>query len=201
MKKNKTTPAEIKPDWFKTLWVNEKMKYTGQQLRSLFAYMNYGVSGPSLVAFAGPCDVSLDHMKDGEDLRVQAKIASNEMLHFIFEVFDERLITGVFLQRLFASQVKDLLLQKSPIKNLDKKLIRSGDDLFYNDGKLSISIATRTSAGFMVHFAINITNKGTPVKTASLQDLKIDPKDFAKNLLELVKAEMDGIIYATYKVF
>ena len=99
----------LKTDWFKTFWIPKKIKYTGEQLSSLFAYLNYGVLGPSAVAFIGPCDISFANMKDGEDLREKAVIAGHEMLHFIFEIFDERLITGVFLQRLFAAIIKDLL--------------------------------------------------------------------------------------------
>ncbi|MGZ3782751.1 MAG: DUF366 family protein, partial [Pseudobdellovibrionaceae bacterium] len=53
---------------------------------------------------------------------------------------------------------------------------------FYNSTHL-ISIATKSPVSVMVHFAMNITNKGTPVKTLSLQDLKLEPKNVAEDLI------------------
>ncbi len=195
----------LKTDWFKTYWISKKIKYTGEQLSSLFAYLNYGVLGPSAVAFIGPCDISFANMKDGEDLREKAVIAGQEMLHFIFEIFDERLITGVFLQRLFAAIIKDLLEEQIyadgvQTDSMQLRLHRSGDDLYWGPAKLSISIATRSTAGILVHFAVNITNEGTPVETVSLNDFGIDAKSFAKAALAKLQVEMNSIMQATYKV-
>lgn len=195
----------LKTDWFKTFWIPKKIKYTGEQLSSLFAYLNYGVLGPSAVAFIGPCDISFANMKDGEDLREKAVIAGHEMLHFIFEIFDERLITGVFLQRLFAAIIKDLLEEHIyadgvQTDSMQLRLHRSGDDLYWGSAKLSISIATRSAAGVLVHFAVNITNEGTPVETVSLNDFGIDAKSFAKAALAKLQVEMNSIMQATYKV-
>jgi len=195
----------LKTDWFKTFWIPKKIKYTGEQLSCLFAYLNYGVLGPSAVAFIGPCDISFANMKDGEDLREKAVIAGQEMLHFIFEIFDERLITGVFLQRLFAAIIKDLLEEQIyadgvQTDSMQLRLHRSGDDLYWGPAKLSISIATRSTAGILVHFAVNITNEGTPVETVSLNDFGIDAKSFAKAALAKLQVEMNSIMQATYKV-
>jgi hypothetical protein len=195
----------LKTDWFKTFWIPKKIKYTGEQLSSLFAYLNYGVLGPSAVAFIGPCDISFANMKDGEDLREKAVIAGHEMLHFIFEIFDERLITGVFLQRLFAAIIKDLLEEHIYAdgvhsESMQLRLHRSGDDLYWGQAKLSISIATRSAAGVLVHFAVNITNEGTPVETVSLNDFGIEAKSFAKAALAKLQVEMNSIMQATYKV-
>jgi hypothetical protein len=97
----------------KTHFIDKKIKYDGTQLRSLFAYLEYGVLGNSVVSFIGPCDVSFDHMVDGEDLLAQSPICGSEMLHFIAEIFDEKLSTAVSLQRLFASIVKDYIVAKT----------------------------------------------------------------------------------------
>ena len=178
-----------------TKFYDKKLNYDGSQLRPLFNYLDHGLLGDSCVAFIGQCDVSFDHMVDGEDLLEKSQIKSDEMLHFLFEVFDTNLMSGVFLQRLFASIVQNLIYKKT-----GQLLARSGDDLYLNDQKLSISIATRSINSGLVNFAMNVTNAGTPVKTLSLQDLKIEPINFAKELLQLVSAEYVDIKKATYKV-
>lgn len=178
-----------------TKLIDKKLKYDGSQLRPLFNYLEHNLLGDSCVAFVGACDVTFDHMVDGEDLLEKAQIKSDEMLHFLFETFDTQLITGVFLQRLFAEIVQNLIFKKT-----GQLLARSGDDLYLNEQKLSISIATRSTNSVLVHFAMNVTNAGTPVKTLSLQDLKIEPQSFAKDLLKLVSDEYLDIKKATYKV-
>src|SRR5690606_8767219 len=125
----------------KSLWIEKPIKYDGTQLRSLFAYLNFQVLGNSVVGFRGACDVSLDHMVDGEDLLQNAQICGADMLHFIFEVFDEKLITGVLIQRLFAAIVQNKILLKT---NNKFSLTREGDDLYWESKKLSISIATHS---------------------------------------------------------
>jgi hypothetical protein len=182
----------------KTKWINKRINYDGTQLHSLFAYLKHNVLGESVVAFRGSCDVSFKHMVDGEDLIAQAKIQGSDMVHFIFELFDKPLIVGVLLQRLFASIVSAEILTLTRKKGII--LNRSGDDIYFNKGKMSISIATRSPNSIMVHFAVNISNIGTPVETACLNDLGVDPKKFAKNCLEKIQTEYESIIEATHKV-
>ena len=180
-----------------TKLLNRKIDYDGTQLRSLFAYLDHGVLGNSLVAFRGACSISFAHMVDGEDLREQSPICGDDMLHFIAEIFDENLFAGVLFQRLLASLACDLVNEITK----KKRVFREGDDLYSSDGrKLSISIAAKSVQSVMVHFAVNVTNKGTPVKTLSLQDLNIQPKDFAQSLLKRVALEFDSIRAATMKV-
>lgn len=179
----------------KSKWISRKIKYDGTQLRSLYAYLNHGVQGDSVIAFEGPCDVSFEHMVDGEDLLQKASIKGFHMLHFIFEIFDRELVTGVFLQRLFASLVADEVFNKT-----GQKLVRKGDDLYRGQKKFSISIATRSPVSVVVHFAMNVSNKGTPVATLSLDDLNIKPQVLAKTLLDQVSQEYQSILAARVKV-
>jgi len=181
----------------KTLWIKKKINYDGTQLRTLYAYLEHGVLGPSMISFRGACDVSFDHMIDGEDLREQSQICGKDMLHFIVEIFHENLFSGVLLQRMIASLATDLVNEKS--KRI--KIHRSGDDLYSKDKKkLSISIAASSVQSVMVHFAVNITNEGTPVKTVSLKDLGIRPDFFAKELMKRTAHEILSIRQATQKV-
>ena len=181
----------------KSLFLDQKIKYDGTQLRSLFAYLGHGVLGNSIVSFIGPCDVSFDHMVDGEDLLAQSKICGQEMLHFIIEIFDEKLSTGVSLQRLFASIVQAYIHERT---NFKFQLTRDGDDLFWNNKKLSISIATTSPRSVMVHFAVNIVNEGTPVPTCALNDFGLDPIAAAKDLMASFAKEFIGIQEASWKV-
>ena len=86
----------------KSLWLDQEFKYDGTQLHSLFGYLGHRVLGDSIISWVGPCEVSFEHMVDGEDLLAQSRICGSQMLHFIFEIFDQTLISGVFIQRVFA---------------------------------------------------------------------------------------------------
>jgi len=179
----------------KTKWLENEFKYDGLQLKPLVNYLQHGILGDSCVAWVGPCDIPFAHMMDGEDLLQKSQIRGAKMLHFVFEVFDRELVTGVFLQRLFASVLQDIVYEKT-----QTHLSRDGDDLFLKDAKLSISIATRSSTSVLVHFALNVTNEGTPVKTCSLKDLGLDPRSFADEALSRVALEYDSILKASRKV-
>lgn len=206
----------------KTQFIDHEIKYDGSQLRSLYSYLNWGILGDSIISWVGPCDISFDKMIDGEDLLQKATICGNRMLHFIIEVFEKDLFSAVVIQRLMASQIKDLLvahLQSFPPPETSQlirfsqtvqpgqptplldQFVRNGDDLYFDDSKLSISIASRSPVSVMIHFALNINNSGTPVKTCSLEDFGVlDAKSFAMRVMNKVSEEYDEIIKATQKV-
>lgn len=184
----------------KTKFIDKKFIYDGDQLKSLYAYMNYELMGDSIVSWIGPCDISNEKMVDGEDLLLKAEIRSNEMLHFIVEVFNEKLSLGVALQRILASLCIDNLKEFNIKNEMVQKLKRSGDDIFFEDQKLSISVATQSPSSTLVHFALNTTNEGTPVKTCSLADFNINPKNFSLKVMEDFSKEYESIISATQKV-
>jgi hypothetical protein len=179
----------------KTKWIEKSLKYDGTQLRSLFAYSNFELSGDSVVAFRGACDISFDHMVDFEDVLQKSQICGSDMIHFIVEMFDRNLREGVFAQRMLASIIGDYIQEKS-----QKKLRREGDDLYLKDKKLSISIATKSPISTLVHFAVNVSNSGTPVPTCCLEDLGMNPETFVKDILNLFAKEYESIVFATQKV-
>lgn len=180
-------------------FASEKFTYDGSQLRSLYNYYEHDLQGDSVIGFLGPCHVSLDTMVDGEDKKANAQIRSDGMLHFIIEVFHQSLFSAVCLQRLMAdlaiSNIKSL--SQSPMA---KDLVRKGDDIFHQEKKLSISIATSSPISQLIHFALNTTNEGTPVATLSLNDLGVDPKVLGKTLGAAFVAEFEDIHSATTKV-
>lgn len=184
----------------KTLFVSAPSKtlkkYDGSQLRPLFSYEHFGLKGDAMLSWIAPTHVTLTHMVDYEDKIEESKICGDKMLHFMIEFFPANLSTGVMAQRLLASTIKDLIHAKVP----SAKLSRKGDDIYVGNGKLSISIASVSAVSTLIHFAVNITNKGTPVKTASLEDLKIKSDSFAKEVLKAFSSEFEDVIWATQKV-
>lgn len=173
----------------------KKIKYTGKQLTSLWAYRNFGLLGDSIVSFVGPCNIPFNLMADVEDVRGRHKIYSSQMLHFITEHFDCDLEKVVLRQRILASIVKETLEEQ-----IKRRLKRTGDDLYDSGRKLSISVATASPVSTMIHFAVNIETKRTPVKTAGLNDYKVAPKQFALKVMQAYTEEMQGVKQARCKV-
>ncbi len=184
----------------KAKFLSESEIYDGTQLVSLRNYLNHGLLGDSVVAWVGPCNVSLEHMVDGEDLLQKARICGSSMLHFIIEKFDCNLLAAVALQRLLAAIVKDELQKTASHSQLALSLRREGDDLFAGSKKLSISIATQSPVSSLIHFAVNVSNDGTPVETLSLEDLGVRPQQLAEHILSRFCTEVASIIEATHKV-
>lgn len=165
-------------------------------MKSLWIYFNHGLVGNALVSWVGPCLVTNQEMLDGEDLLAGDKICGDKMVHFVMELFDESLVTAVCIQRLLADLVKKKISEMNP----DVILLRDGDDLYFKNKKLSISIAAPSLRSVLIHFAINVTNSGTPVETASLEDFNIDPHDLASLVLNDFSKEWLSIKEASFKV-
>ena len=195
----------------KCLWLSEKYKYDGSQLQPLNNYLKHGVLGDSVVSWAGACELKPQHIIDGEDLRSGAKIAGDSMLHFILELFQYPLSGAVALQRLMGEILMDQIQGSSDWKSTgcepeDLKLTgfelrRTGDDIYQDQKKLNISIATCSGLSSLIHFGVNITNTGTPVSTCCLTDFGItDEKQFALGFMETLKGEFMEMKQAQMKV-
>ena len=181
-----------------TKWIDAVSKYDGKQLCSRFAYMEHGLLGNSIVAWRGPCDVGFESMVDGEDLLQRAKICGSDMVHFIVEVFDQRLLTAVALQRLLTCIVREQLELLNP--KLKGVLAREGDDLYFEKRKLSISVATVSPLSVMIHFAANVSTQGTPVPTVGLEELSVGASAFGQAVISAFRAEFESCVLATQKV-
>lgn len=175
-------------------FVDATIAYDGSPLRAHWILRRFGIVGDAIVAFRGPCDVTDAEMADLEDLG-GVGIRGADMLHFLLERFDEcGLETAVLRQRLLAATVAEELARR------ERPVRRDGDDLWWDDRKLSISIATRSAVSTLVHFALNVTNAGTPVPTAALTELGIEPREFAEGVLARVVAEQASMATARAKV-
>lgn len=174
--------------------IDKKIKYDGSQLKPHFIYKSTNLIGDAAVSFIGPCDIPYTYMVDLEDVLNKDAIYSKNMLHFIFEFFSKSIYFGVLFQNAIISEIQNELLDHNI--NIEKK----GDDLYLKNKKLSISIATVSIVSCLIHVGINIDSKGTPVKTVSLNDLKIDVDIFRKKILNRVDKEYRRIILASSKV-
>jgi uncharacterized protein len=190
-------------------FIDKEIKYDGSQLTSRWAYMNFGVLGDSCVSFVGPCNVSRDHMVDGEDLLAGAEICGDLMLHFIVEQFEPSLPRAVLTQRLFAALALEELnnvcvedQMKVTSGQRVRRLFRDGDDLYLGNAcaKLSISIATVSPVSSLIHFALNIVTAGTPVKTSCLNDLGVEAREFSRRLGARFVSEVRTMALACAKV-
>ena len=177
-------------------FIDEDIKYEGFQLSPHWIYKNFKIQGDATVAFIGECDVKLNEMVDIEDVINNESIYSKLMLSFISEQFNIGLVEGVLRQRLMITTIKEVLEAHGIIVK------RDGDDLFFNDKKLSVSIATKSATSVLIHTGLNIISSGAPVKASGLsEDIGLtDIKKFAHEVLDRYQKELYDIIQATTKV-
>ncbi len=177
-------------------FIEDEITYTGEQLRSNFAYSHFGILGDSIIGFCGGCHITSKEMVDIEDVISGSSIYSESMLHFIIEHFEADIEKAILRQLLLANIVQ------VRINDLKEGCLikRTGSDLYDSDAKLSISVATVTPISSLIHFGINISSQNTPVKTKGLKDYGIDPREFALHILEHYAREHDEINRARCKV-
>ena len=180
----------------KTKLIEQEIKYEGFQLAPHWIYKNFKIQGDAIVAFIGECEVKLTEMVDIEDVINNEPIYSKSMLSFISEQFNVGLVQGVFRQRLMICIIKEALEQRGI------KLTRNGDDLYWNDKKLTVSIATKSATSVLIHTGINIDSEGAPVRACGLtNDLGItDVENLALEIMKKYSEELDDIVLASTKV-
>lgn len=180
----------------KTLFIDKEIKYEGYQLCPHWIYKNFKIQGDATVAFIGECEVKLTEMVDIEDVINNEPIYSKLMLSFISEQFNIGLVEGVFRQRLLICIIKEILEKRG------FKIVRDGDDLFFEGKKLTVSIATKSMTSILIHTGINIESIGAPIKVSGLtSELGIDDiENFAKEVMTKYSQEIDDIIMASTKV-
>lgn len=180
----------------KTHFHPSPLGYDGAQLSSHFCYRRFGIAGDSVLAFIGPVRVQLSEMVDIEDVLARDAIQSDEMLNFIIEVFGLDLFGTVFLQRLFMACVQEEINAK-----LGRYAVRrDGDDLFYDNRKLSVSIATASPVSTLVHAALNTVGTGAPIPVSCLSEMGIDPVSLAASVLNRFSEEFESAQFARVKV-
>lgn len=169
--------------------------YDGSQIRPLWAFTELGVQGDSIVYFQGGMRVGRNEMMDAKDLlhtKTAHPITSDIALHFIVEHFDNpNLRLAYHRQRILVNVAKERIIDAS-----DVHIKRKASDLYFKDGKLSVSVATASASSSKIHLGLNITSSGVPegVKAAGLEDLGIsDIEELASSIAEAYVEEIKGI--------
>jgi hypothetical protein len=176
--------------------LTEEIPYTGRELHSLWAYRNHGLQGDSIVAFIGPCDVPTEALVDEADRAEGAFIRSERMLHFIVEHFEQDLEKAILRQLFLVS-----LTQAEIHRVLGRPALeRRGDDLFVEDKKLSVSIATLSPVSSMIHLGLNVSAEGAPVPAIGLDDLGVPAQDLAQSVIDAYAQAIDKIPLMRSKV-
>ncbi len=177
-------------------------KYTGNQIAPGWAYTEFKLNSPlnknedSIVVMRGSMDVTKDEMVDLEDLKNNEEIKGSDLIHFIIEHYDTNKIEISYLrQRLFTCLIYEALTERGI------KVNRRGDDLFIDNKKLTVSVATSGKNSIKFHFGVNVTSEGTPdyVDAIGLNEIgfnEIEIKNFVcgvcrKYIREIEKIKKD----------
>lgn len=180
----------------KTELVEERIDYSGRELRSHWIMERLGLEGDAIVAFRGACMVAGEDLVDREDFALGHIVAGDDMLHFIVEILGLGLLGITLAQRLLCSIATEAVNSMSKGGHVERR----GDDLYVGRSKLSVSVATVSQISGLIHFGLNVTTKGVPVEAESLTNLGIDPGALADRVLSCFAEEIDSSIRATYKV-
>ena len=173
--------------------VDEIFEYDGSQINPSWAFQEFGIYGSSIVTWIGPVNITPDNLKDFADVGLEIK--SNHMVNFICEFFDQQppnMRIAYLRQRLLVMIFREILTEYGV------QTKREGDDIFVDNGKLSISIASVSLSSAKIHFALNLEYKGTPddVETIGLFDIRVNDKQIFNNdnLLELINKTVSRYI-------
>ena len=158
--------------------VDEIFEYDGSQINPSWAFQESGIYGSSIITWIGPVNITPDNLKDFADVGLEIK--SNYMVNFICEFFDQQptnMRVAYLRQRLLVMIFREILTEYG----ISTK--REGDDIFVENRKLSISIASVSLSSAKIHFALNLEDKGTPddVETIGLFDIKVNGEHVFNN--------------------
>lgn len=177
---------------------DKEIIYTGEQLRSHWIYERFDILGDAIVSFVGEAKVDLQHMVDLQDVKESAPIYSTKMLNIIIEHFGATIEEIILRQRLFICIIQSYLNKRINSGSVERK----GDDLYYNGGKLSVSIATISPVSGLIHVGINIDSKDAPVNASGLlSEMNLNNvNDLALEFIRSYTIEHQEIKKASYKV-
>ncbi len=176
------------------LFIDKEIEYTGKELSPHWIYRNFNLAGDAIVCFKGKVDVRLTEMVDIEDVINNEPIKSDKMANFIIETFNSSLKEMVLRQRLFISIIKETLEDMGVIVK------RKGDDLFYKNRKLSVSIATKSTVSGLIHTGINLVSTGAPIEVSSVCEMGIDEDKLINEILARFCQETGDMDFAAVKV-
>jgi hypothetical protein len=188
----------------RVLQLEQPLLYDGLQLSTAFVDEHAGDAadagpgadaGDVMILFRGGADVPREHLVDLEDAEAGAVIYSRDMAHVIVEHRGLALPEAVWRQRVLVRLAAQWIASRSGVA-----IEVRGNDLYVGAGKLSVSVATRSPRGALMHFAVNIEIEDAPVTAAGLRDLRIRPREFLAAVARLYADELLSVAHAAGKV-
>ena len=171
--------------------------YDGSQLSSQYIANNYDVLGNSILLFRGGMSLSPAEMVDIKDIQRESHLAeilisSDDSLHVIVEEFDiqpPNLEIEYYRLRLLTL----IILEKLNIKGI--KAQRKGTDIYIDEKKLNVAIASVGVTNSKIHFGLNIGNSGFPqhVNAIGLLELGFKENQLKEWIISVVKQYIDEI--------
>ena len=153
-------------------FINENFAYDGSQIDPSWAFKKYGIKGSSIIAWRGPVNITPDNLKDFADVGLEIK--SNEMVNIICEFFD---VQPANIRMAYMRQRLLVLLFREELTKLGVESYREGDDIYVDNAKLTISIASVSISSMKIHFAFNIRDNGTPDVLDTIGIFEVKDKD------------------------
>lgn len=191
--------------------LDSKLNYNGDLIHKRFAYQflrdQVNPIG-DIICFRGGMNVTTN-LIDQEDLLNKDYIFSADAMNFVWEIPNMCPLGAVAFQRLFNTQVANLL----SVKYLGKPIEVDGDDLLVHDvfvgsdgqehkrGKASVSITYSTNNVAIGHTGINIdAGKGAPgfAYSTHLNDQQVG--DFMRDINDMFYYMLRDAFVATTKV-
>ncbi len=167
--------------------------YDGSQIMPLWAFRMHGVQGDSIVYFIGAMKVpreSLIDLEDKKNCKGRFPISSEKAVHFIVEHFDDPgLRLAYHRQRILVNLAKDRIIDATGVH-----IKRRESDLFFEDRKLSVSVATASASSSKIHLGLNITTQGVPRGVDAAGLLEIGVKDVSGLALGIAKFYSDEVL-------
>jgi len=174
--------------------LDKETTYTGKELRSGWVSEATGLDGDAAVGFVGHCHVANEDLVDLDDARAGTYIKSASMAHVIAEHPECSIQSGVLRQRLLVSLLCEILREGN------HTIERDGDDVYYDQRKLTVSIAAPSAASTLIHLGINIDPTGAPVPAVGLREMGVEPFGLLTKLLERYSVELESCRHAESKV-
>ena len=175
----------------------KEMKYDGSQLSSQYIANNYNVLGNSILVFRGGMSLSPAEMVDIKDIQRESHlseilISSDDSLHVIIEEFDiqpPNLEIEYYRLRLLILIVLEKLKEKSI------KAVRRGTDIYIDEKKLNVAIASVGITNSKIHLGVNIKSSGFPkhVNALGLLELGFEEKQLEEWITSVVKQYINEI--------
>jgi hypothetical protein len=185
--------------------------YDGNLIHSRFAYKFFKdrvLPIGNIIGFRAPMHVETEGMIDEEDIINGEYIYSDDAMNFCWEIPNLCELGAVAFQRLFNTQVGNLL----STQYLNIPIEIDGDDLIVHKehnqggiiqqkGKCSVSITYSKNGTAIGHTGINVTaGKKAPAHAFSTNLNEEDSQSFMKDVVAMFYTMVDDMFIATTKV-